>query len=55
MLKLCDVGEGRFNGTARSAVKESTDLLQLLAQVVVKTANVVISRCCFAENGTELF
>ena len=23
--------------------------------VVVKTANVVISRCCFVEDGTELF
>ena len=27
----------------------------LYAHVVVKTANVVISRCCFAYDGTELF
>ena len=29
--------------------------LLLFAQVVVKTANVVIARCYFAEDGTELF
>ena len=28
--------------------------LLLFAQVVVKTANVVIARCYFAEDGTEL-
>jgi len=29
--------------------------LQLCARVVVKTANVLISRCCFADDGTEFF
>ena len=29
--------------------------LRLYAQVVIKTINVVISRCCFAEDGTDLF
>ena len=29
--------------------------LRLYAQVVIKTLNVVISRCCFAEYGTDLF
>ena len=28
---------------------------QALSCFVVKTANLVISRCCFAEHGTELF
>ena len=54
LLKYNDVGDGRFNGATKSAVQESTDLPQLLAQVVVKTANVVFSRYCFEENGTEL-
>ena len=30
------------------------DLL-LYAEVVIKTVNVVISRCCFAEEDTDLF
>ena len=29
--------------------------LQLYAQVVIRTVNVVILRCCFAEDGTDLF
>ena len=28
--------------------------LRLYAQTVIKTANVIISRCCFGENCTEL-
>ena len=35
-------------------IQKIKDLL-LLAQVLVKTANAVISHCCFAEDGTELF
>ena len=29
--------------------------LWFYAQVVIKTVNEVISRCCFAEDGTDLF
>ena len=29
--------------------------VRLYAQIVIKTVNIVISRCCFAENGTHLF
>ena len=29
--------------------------LRLNAQVVIKTVNVVISRCCFAEDTTDFF
>ena len=29
--------------------------VQLYAQVVIKKVNIVISRCCFGEDGTDLF
>ena len=29
--------------------------MHLYAQVVIKTVNIVMSRCCFAEDGTDLF
>ena len=36
------------------SVKRIKELL-LYSYVVFKAANVVISRCCFEEDGTELF
>ena len=58
MLKLLNVCEARYNCAARSAVKIYTkkikDLL-LNVLVIVKTTDVVISRCCLTEDGTELF
>ena len=29
--------------------------VHLYAQVVIKTVNIIISRCCLAEDGTDLF
>ena len=29
--------------------------MQVYTQVDIKTVNIVISRCCFAEDGTDLF
>ena len=66
IVTLCDcpilfafynVGKGSYNWTGVCAVELNTEIqdLRLKAQVVIKTVDVVISRCCFAEEGTDLF
>ena len=44
---------GPVRATAELRIERTKDLL-LCAQVVITPANVVISSCCFAEDGTEL-
>ena len=50
------VGDIHYNWLERVRIAElNMRDLQLYAQDVIKTANVVFSRCCFAEDSTELF
>ena len=51
MFTLYNVGKVRENYIVGTLLKD----LQLYVQVVIISANVVISRCCFAEDGTDLF
>ena len=39
----------------RREIKDRIKDVRLYAQVVIKKVNTVISRCCFAEDGTDFF
>ena len=57
LFAFYNFGKVRYNWIRLCAVKLNTEnfkVVQLYAQDVIKTVNIVISHCCFAEDGTDL-